>query len=103
MTGLRVARGGVQKLERIAPDPTCLGKDIGGRFPVGAFGERADIMEHLVPSFQSGPAARHVDREINSFGGFHGGQCLAGPYLACAPADAAAINFSIFSPSPLFR
>jgi glutamate-1-semialdehyde 2,1-aminomutase len=49
MTGFRVARGGVQELERITPDLTTLGKIIGGGLPVGAFGGRAEIMDQLAP------------------------------------------------------
>jgi len=49
MTGFRLARGGVQELEKITPDLTTLGKIIGGGLPVGAFGGRADIMDHLAP------------------------------------------------------
>ncbi len=49
MTGFRLARGGVQELEKITPDLTCLGKIIGGGLPVGAFGGRADIMDLLAP------------------------------------------------------
>jgi glutamate-1-semialdehyde 2,1-aminomutase len=49
MTGFRLARGGVQELERITPDLTCLGKIIGGGLPVGAFGGRADVMDRLAP------------------------------------------------------
>jgi glutamate-1-semialdehyde 2,1-aminomutase len=49
MTGFRLARGGVQELEQIVPDLTCLGKIIGGGLPVGAFGGRAEIMDHLAP------------------------------------------------------
>ncbi|MBI2515497.1 MAG: glutamate-1-semialdehyde 2,1-aminomutase [Opitutae bacterium] len=49
MTGFRLARGGVQELEQITPDLTTLGKIIGGGLPVGAFGGRADIMDHLAP------------------------------------------------------
>lgn len=49
MTGFRLALGGVQQLEAITPDLTCLGKIIGGGLPVGAFGGRADIMDHLAP------------------------------------------------------
>jgi glutamate-1-semialdehyde 2,1-aminomutase len=49
MTGFRISRGGVQEVERIVPDLTCLGKIIGGGLPVGAFGGRADIMDHLAP------------------------------------------------------
>ncbi len=33
----------------VTPDLTCLGKIIGGGLPVGAFGGRADIMDHLAP------------------------------------------------------
>ena len=49
MTGFRLAPGGVQELEKITPDLTCLGKIIGGGLPVGAFGGRADIMDLLAP------------------------------------------------------
>ena len=49
MTGFRVAPGGAQERYTITPDITCLGKVIGGGLPVGAFGGRADIMEHLAP------------------------------------------------------
>lgn len=49
MTGFRVAKGGVQELEGIAPDLTAMGKVIGGGLPVGAFGGRADIMDCLAP------------------------------------------------------
>ena len=49
MTGFRLARGGVQELERIRPDLTTLGKIIGGGLPVGAFGGRAEIMDKLAP------------------------------------------------------
>jgi glutamate-1-semialdehyde 2,1-aminomutase len=49
MTGFRVARGGVQQIYGIAPDLTALGKVIGGGLPVGAFGGRAEIMDHLSP------------------------------------------------------
>lgn len=49
MTGFRLARGGVQELEKITPDLTTLGKIIGGGLPVGAFGGRAEIMDCLAP------------------------------------------------------
>ena len=49
MTGFRLAQGGVQELEGIVPDLTCLGKIIGGGLPVGAFGGRAEIMDCLAP------------------------------------------------------
>jgi len=49
MTGFRVAKGGVQELTGVRPDLTAMGKVIGGGLPVGAFGGRADIMDHLSP------------------------------------------------------
>jgi len=49
MTGFRVAKGGVQELYGVTPDLTAMGKVIGGGLPVGAFGGRADIMDHLAP------------------------------------------------------
>jgi len=45
----RLAFGGAQELYHVTPDLTTLGKIIGGGFPVGAFGGRADIMELLNP------------------------------------------------------
>jgi glutamate-1-semialdehyde 2,1-aminomutase len=49
ITGFRVALGGAQELYNIKPDLTCLGKIIGGGFPVGAFGGRREILEMLAP------------------------------------------------------
>ena len=57
MTGFRVAYGGAQSLQGIRPDLTTLGKIVGGGLPVGAYGGRADIMEHVLPAgkvFQAG-------------------------------------------------
>lgn len=49
MTGFRVARGGAQALYDITPDLTTLGKIIGGGLPVGAFGGRQEVMNHIAP------------------------------------------------------
>jgi glutamate-1-semialdehyde 2,1-aminomutase len=49
MTGFRVALGGAQSIYNITPDLTVLGKVIGGGMPVGAFGGREDIMNHISP------------------------------------------------------
>jgi glutamate-1-semialdehyde 2,1-aminomutase len=49
MTGFRVGLQGVQGLYDICPDMTCFGKVIGGGMPVGAFGGKADIMNHIAP------------------------------------------------------
>lgn len=49
VTGFRVGLGGAQARYGIQPDLTCLGKIIGGGFPVAAFGGRQEIMEKLAP------------------------------------------------------
>ncbi len=57
MTGFRVALGGAQEVLGIHPELTTLGKVIGGGLPVGAYGGRAEIMDHVLPAgkvFQAG-------------------------------------------------
>ncbi|MEY4768514.1 MAG: hypothetical protein RL637_1153 [Pseudomonadota bacterium] len=49
MTGFRVALGGAQSVYQIQPDLTTLGKIIGGGMPVGAFGGKREIMQHIAP------------------------------------------------------
>ncbi|KKL65680.1 hypothetical protein LCGC14_2152560 [marine sediment metagenome] len=49
ITGFRLSLGGAQEYYRVTPDLTTLGKIIGGGFPVGAFGGRAEIMDMLAP------------------------------------------------------
>ena len=46
---LRLGSGGLQEAEGVFPDMTALAKIIGGGFPVGAFGGRADIMSQFDP------------------------------------------------------
>jgi glutamate-1-semialdehyde 2,1-aminomutase len=50
ITGFRVALGGAQERFGVNPDLTCLGKIIGGGLPVGAYGGRRDIMQHIAPA-----------------------------------------------------
>ncbi|MDE1465522.1 glutamate-1-semialdehyde 2,1-aminomutase [Spartinivicinus poritis] len=50
MTGFRVAKGGAQAFYNVTPDLTALGKIIGGGMPVGAFGGKQAIMDHLAPT-----------------------------------------------------
>ncbi|HCS20994.1 MAG TPA: glutamate-1-semialdehyde-2,1-aminomutase [Bacteroidetes bacterium] len=49
MTGFRLARGGAAEVYKVIPDLLTYGKVIGGGMPVGAFGGRKDIMQHLAP------------------------------------------------------
>ncbi|MGM0564015.1 MAG: glutamate-1-semialdehyde 2,1-aminomutase [Pseudomonadota bacterium] len=82
MTGFRVALGGAQARYGVTPDLTTLGKIIGGGMPVGAFGGRREIMEHispLGPVYQAGTlsgnpiamAAGLATLELISQPGFH--------------------------------
>jgi glutamate-1-semialdehyde 2,1-aminomutase len=50
ITGFRVGLGGAQKIFRVAPDLTCLGKILGGGLPLAAFGGSRKIMNLLAPS-----------------------------------------------------
>ena len=60
MTGFRVNRCTAAEFYQVKPDLTTLGKVIGGGFPVGAYGGRADIMERVAPDgpvYQAGTLA----------------------------------------------
>jgi len=49
MTGFRSKFGGAQELVGVQADITCLGKVIGGGFPVGAYGASDAIMNNVAP------------------------------------------------------
>jgi len=49
ISGFRLAKGGASEWFKVQPDLWCFGKVIGGGLPVGAFGGRWEIMEHLAP------------------------------------------------------
>ena len=49
ITGFRVALGGAQEKFHVKPDLTCLGKILGGGFPLAAFGGQRKIMNLLAP------------------------------------------------------
>jgi len=49
MTGFRLAKGGAQELLNIKADLVTYGKVIGGGMPVGAFGGKKEIMQHIAP------------------------------------------------------
>lgn len=49
MTGFRLAPGGAQEKLKIDADLVTYGKVIGGGLPVGAFGGKKEIMQHIAP------------------------------------------------------
>ncbi|MBX7065687.1 MAG: glutamate-1-semialdehyde 2,1-aminomutase [Parachlamydiales bacterium] len=49
ITGFRLGLQGAQGLYKIDPDLTCLGKVIGGGFPVAAVGGKAKFLDFLAP------------------------------------------------------
>jgi len=85
MTGFRLAAGGVQERVKIKPDLTCLGKIIGGGLPVGAFGGKREIMDHLAP-----------------LGPVYQAGTLSGNPLAMAAGIAALKKLQSENPYPLF-
>ncbi|ACB40815.1 glutamate-1-semialdehyde 2,1-aminomutase [Pyrobaculum neutrophilum] len=50
VTGFRVGLSGAQGHFGVRPDLTTLGKVVGGGFPIGIFGGRADVMDMVAPS-----------------------------------------------------
>jgi glutamate-1-semialdehyde 2,1-aminomutase len=65
VVAFRLGTGGLQGLCEVRPDLTIFGKVIGGGFPIGAFGGRADVMDLLDATqgatgfFQSGTFSGH--------------------------------------------
>lgn len=49
MTGFRLAKGGAQERLNINADLVTYGKVIGAGMPVGAFGGKKEIMQHIAP------------------------------------------------------
>jgi len=52
ITGFRIKYGSVQDVMGVKADLTCLGKIIGGGFPIGACGGKAKLMNQLAPTGQ---------------------------------------------------
>ena len=49
MTGFRLSKGGAQEILKVNADLVAYGKVIGGGMPVGAFGGKKEIMQHIAP------------------------------------------------------
>jgi len=70
MTGFRLSRGGAQELFKINADLVTYGKIIGGGLPVGAFGGKKEIMEHVAPLgrvYQAGTLSGNPIAMISGF------------------------------------
>lgn len=60
ITAFRFHYGAAQDLLNVYPDLTAFGKIIGGGLPIGGYGGRQDIMEHVAPlgpAYQAGTMA----------------------------------------------
>jgi len=55
VTGFRLALGGAQQYYGVTPDLVAYGKALGGGFPIGAFGGRAELMEVVEEHRLPGP------------------------------------------------
>jgi glutamate-1-semialdehyde 2,1-aminomutase len=69
--GITAAWGGATAFFGVRPDMLCVSKSIGGGIPLGAFGGRAEIMEHLRPggvthagTFSGNPLAMAASRAV---------------------------------------
>ena len=47
VTGFRLAYGGAQEYYGVVPDLVAYGKALGGGYPIGAFGGRPELMDHV--------------------------------------------------------
>jgi len=62
ISGFRVSRGGMAECLEIKPDLVTYGKIIGGGFPVGCYGGRADLLDMVAPNgpvYQAGTLSAH--------------------------------------------
>ncbi len=55
VTGFRLALGGAQEYYGVTPDLVAYGKALGGGFPIGAYGGRAELMEVVAEHRLPGP------------------------------------------------
>jgi glutamate-1-semialdehyde 2,1-aminomutase len=59
VTGFRLALGGAQEFYGVVPDLVAYGKALGGGYPIGVYGGRADVMD-LVREDRLGTDASYV-------------------------------------------
>ncbi|MBO8171826.1 MAG: aspartate aminotransferase family protein [Bacillaceae bacterium] len=86
-TGFRVSLGGAQEKYGVTPDLTTLGKVLGGGFPIGVVGGRADIMDISAPAgkgdlFDAGTSKRRSDDVLFHSGTYNGHPSILSAGLA---------------------
>ncbi len=79
ITGFRVALGGAQERFGVTPDLTCLGKIIGGGLPMGAYGGKAEIMDHVAPAGPVYQAGTLSGNPLATAAGLKALEILSGP------------------------
>src|SRR5699024_8462476 len=84
-TGFRIGLGGFQEHYNIKPDLTALGKVVGGGFPVGIVGGKAEFMMISAPTassavFDSSPSKKSSAKDVL----FHSGAYNGHPMILAA-------------------
>jgi glutamate-1-semialdehyde 2,1-aminomutase len=69
ITGFRLGLGGAAAHFGFAPDLHCLGKTVGGGFPIGAYGGRRDVMEAVVTPKGGDPHGSSTIFQSGTFSG----------------------------------
>lgn len=82
VTGFRLAYGGAQEYYGVVPDLVAYGKALGGSYPIGAYGGRADIMDLVSES------------RMNNEPYVWSASTLGGNPISCAAARATLEQFS---------
>ena len=91
VTGFRLAYGGAQEYYGVIPDLVAYGKALGGGYPIGAFGGRADVMDQVREDRLGGPdyvwvASTLGGNPISTAAGSRGARRVPGAGLLRAPA-----------------
>ncbi|MDP8244433.1 MAG: aspartate aminotransferase family protein [Candidatus Hinthialibacter antarcticus] len=82
VTGFRLAYGGAQEYYGVVPDLVAYGKALGGSYPIGAYGGRADVMDLVCES------------RMNQMPYVWSASTLGGNPISCAAARATLGQFS---------
>jgi glutamate-1-semialdehyde 2,1-aminomutase len=69
ITGFRLGLGGAAAHFGVTPDLHCLGKTVGGGFPIGVYGGRRDVMEAVVRPRPGDPHAAETIFQSGTFSG----------------------------------